>query len=530
MSIKRHHLIKILTAIFLGVLSSVLVTNGYARGAPRHKLWVVKPSQTAQVYVDHQKIVRETFPDALFGFNINYRTLEEQIWDQNAKKMKADIEELLSFFTGALYRYPGGLIANGFDWEGSSKNYSRRKLQGTIFKHTPQKVKFGINEYFDFVEQEGGRFIYVLNLVGNDSSDVTKEADKDFMAAQNGKLARYIKPLASKLNQRAYYQLGNELDRHHFEWPVEKYIERSSASIQKIHEADPNAKIVAFFREFNWTYTDKKRGVSRAEDFMGRMLTELPEIEDYSLHHYYDGVRVDGQSRNLPFWLRLTNKSINIYKDNRKGQSPNIWITEHGRQKSTNNPNKDRTNFLSSNLGGAVSVADYLTAITLVPEIKGASLHGLNAGPWQLFDYSVKHRDLRPLPLYWALRVLRKNQFKKVLASYNAGPNTSKYAGGYDIRTVAFQGEGNDIAIWAINRSSAKAPLKVTYKPLRGQKISVKHYYLSGRAGIDKDSPLMEPKLMLDDTSVYATQADKSGIITLELPPSSVSTFILTGQ
>ena len=86
------------------------------------------------------------------------------------------------------------------------------------------------------------------------------------------------------------YQLGNELDRAEYQWPVEKYVERSQLTMNAISEVDPDARFVAFLRDFDWTYkgTQRLRGKSKFTDLIPEVLQGLPAVNDFSLHFYYD--------------------------------------------------------------------------------------------------------------------------------------------------------------------------------------------------------------------------------------------------
>ncbi len=498
------------------------VTQSVAAGTPLD----VKPSDAVTVNVDPQTVVRPAFPDKLFGFNINYRPFQEQLWDDHAGRVYKQVGNYLGEFPGAIYRYPGGLVADGFDWTNAIGPEDRRAPQRTVFNMPPAKIMFGIDEYLAMLKQVNGSFWYVLNLVGTDPLDPKKEADENQVAASNGRLSRYM--LDRVPDQTRYYQLGNELDRDGYEWPVDKYVSRARKTIDAIHSVDKDAQFVAFLRDFVWTYKkDKNRGVSRPEQFMGDVLKGLPEIHDYSLHHYYCGKREDGKSRDVTFWLKQVTASIRTYRSTR-GDDPSIWITEHSRQMSSDQPAKDLTVQYSSNLGGALCTADYLIAIAQVPQVKGAVWHGLNAGPWQLFDASVHYNDLRPRPVYWALRVLRGMDLPIVLQTVTSSPNRSGSSGGYDVRAVAFSNETREkLGLWLVNYYTRPVSARIIYKPLASQTVDVKHSFVEGQEGRDPDDLNVPPDqtLQTQETRAKVTQ---EGVLTLTLPPASVSSFTVT--
>jgi hypothetical protein len=184
---------------------------------------------------------------------------------------------------------------------------------------------------------------------------------------------------------------------------------------------------------------------------------------------------------------------------------------------------------VTSNLAAAVSTADLLIALAQMPEVKGAAWHGLNAGPWQLFDASTQHNDLRPRPVYWGLRVLRAIDLPIVLRTATSSPNLGKYAGGYDVRAVALTNTERDVlGLWLVNRAWSNTTVELRVASWMDRPVTIQHYYVAGEAGRDPDDPRMTPKIELKPKPV-CDEFSGSGTIQLELPPSSVSSFLITG-
>lgn len=488
----------------------------------------IKPSAQVVVEINAGSVIRSTFPGKLFGFNINYRSFQDQLWDNESDQVYQHVLDNMSVFPSAIYRYPGGLVANGFDWTNAIGPIEHRLPQHTIFKKPPAKVRFGLDEYLALLKEVKGSFWYVMNLVGVDPMRPMQEGGEIQVALKNRQLAQYL--LTNDPGQERYYQLGNELDRHRYEWDAEKYVSRSRKTMDAIRTIDKEAKFVAFLRDFTWTYKhDKSRGVSRPETFMATVFKGLPEVQDYSLHHYYNGKRKDGKSRDLTFWLKLLEKSIQDYRLLR-GMDPNIWITEHARQMSSRRPAKDLTVHYTSNLGGTLSTADYLIAIAQIPQVKGAVWHGLNVGPWQLFDARVHYNDLRPRPIYWGLRALRAMDLPNVLETHTASPNRSGYQGGYDVRAVAFADESRQqLGIWLVNYHAEPQSVQVRYQPLSGQAVDLRHHFISGQAGRSPDDMSVTPNQVLL-TEELSKKFSQEGVLMLEAPPTSVSSYLIKGK
>ncbi len=502
----------------------LLMLSGQIFGQPAGDI-AVKTAAKIQIEVDSEAVVREQLPKELFGFNINYMSFQNQLWDKKAAQVYPAIVDSLKMFPSAIYRYPGGLVANSFEWDQSVGPASNRAKQETIFKSPPQQALFGLDEYLHFLQQVDGRFLYVLNLVGKDPKNPLQEAGEQDVANKNRALASYI--IGKIADQPRYYQLGNELDRSKYEWDANKYISRSRKTIDAIKSVDKDAHFVAFLRDFVWKYkNDKSRGESAPNAYMRAILTGLPEVTDYSLHHYYNGKRTDGKSRSVAFWLKLLEKSIVDYRAIR-GTDPNIWITEHARQMSSEKASSDLTSQYVSNLGGALSTADYMIAIAQIPQIKGAVWHGLNAGPWQLFDASVRYKDLRPRPIYYGLRALHEMGLPMVLNTHTSSTNISGYESGYDVRAVAFKDKSGDkLGLWLVNHSAKVQKANLRYMPLASRDVVLERFYIAGPEGKSADDLNIEltDNVASDKTSMHFS---KDGFVEIEIPPSSVSTYLM---
>lgn len=490
--------------------------------------WKIKSAPQPELEITG-RVVRPDTPSQLFGFNINFRQFQDQLWTKDQTPEKG-IVEALKPFAGAIYRYPGGSVSNAFHWKESLGPLESRATQSSFYQKRPAVVRFGIDEYLQFVEDVGGKPWYVLNLVGTELTSPMKLAETKEMAESNAALASYLLENVDPKHLPLPLQLGNELDRSRYEWTAKMYSDRANAVIDQFEKREFIDQIqpVNFMRDFRWNYRrDKTLTDGKSKVFMSGVLDEMGSDNHYSLHHYYDGDRSDGKSRTIPFWLRHLSSSIKDHKD-LSGKPAQIWITEHGRQPQSKQPGKDDSKFSTSNVAAAISSADYLIALTQFAEVKGAVWHGLNAGPWQMFDFSVKHFDLRPRPIYWGFRVLRKVGLENSLESINRGPNLSGYAGGYDVRSAAFSNDdGTKLGIRVVNRAKKIHNFRIKYPALADKKVDIKRYSLSVGANESPESKEDNYTVELDPKPLRG-QFDKAGYLTVELQPSSVSSFIIT--
>jgi len=107
-------------------------------------------------------------------------------------------------------------------------------------------------------------------------------------------------------------------------------------------------------------------------------------------------------------------------------------------------------------------------------------------------------------------------------------PNVSGYAGGYDVRTVGFASEDqSQLGLWAVNRAAKATELELNAATWKNRKVEVKHYYVSGEPGVDPDDPDVKIEMELSP-AVTSASFSATGALKLRLPPSSVSSFLIS--
>ena len=483
--------------------------------------------RTVEVLIDEQQVVRHDDLDALFSFNINHYRFERDLLQPDGSVAERPVEALQPF-AGVFYRYPGGLLANSFWWDRATGDRAQRLPQASVDHSGPEPVLFGIEEYRRFLQQVDGQPWYVLNLLGWSDRQPDFELPADEVTESNARLAAYLAEVFGD-DAPVYFQLGNELDRAVYQWPVEKYVERASASMAVIRREFPNARFVAFLREFDWTYKgkdDPRAGSkSRSKDFIPAVLKGLPDVNDMSFHFYYDDPGADRRVKRVGSRLRQIKSAIDVARKARRGTAPNLWITEHARGINKEIGQSMARASVTSNLSGAISSADFLIALTQIPEVRGAFWHGLNAGPWQVFDATIEHKDLRPRPVYWGYRVLRSVMLEETLHTETGKQPEAQYSDGYDVRAAAFRSaDGNTVGLWVANRRNEAVTLDVRYASLANSDVSVRTFVMHGEAQGNADSD--DPVVDLDAGPVPA-RFDSAGRLGLVVEPFSVTAFEL---
>lgn len=478
-------------------------------------------SQTADVTINiSDQVLRPDVPATLFGFNIRWNMLQRDLWDSKNDALYPDVLEHLSEMPGTYYRYPGGLVANYFDWERSTLDKSKRG-DAVVSRHDPIPL-FGVGEYLSMLKQLDAKLLYTLNLTGARSKKMFSERSLSEVAASNARLARYLKDNMASDSKRIY-QLGNELDRSHYEWSHDKYIKRSRASIDAILKEDEQAEFIAFLREFNWRYRDGRGGMSRWQDFTREVLQELPQVRNFSIHLYYDDyIRKGGIFFHIPDALARIDRVLKIAKETRPNEKIDVWITEHSKRAIIDKHNEQREKYRTTNLAATLSTADFLIAIAQIPEVKGASLQALNGVARQIFDARIKHRDRRPRPVFYAPRLLSIDAKGQVLKTTTDGSNNSEYLGGYDVRATAIQNTPQQITLWVVNRANKSLNADTLLKRFGGKTVDIQHRYIAGKTGSDANTETDDFSVFLKAPTHHGL-VDSQGVLTLSLPPLSVS-------
>lgn len=509
----------------LGVVVTlfVLMAGGWAvttHGANVDWDWfsrTVEGREGALVKTDNV-VVRGRLPDHFISFNMNYITFEMNYWDAAKGQVKPEVVEAMRSFPGAVYRYPGGLIANAFDGEGAIGAAEQRRPQRTVSWKEGTPARFGPEEYFSFLTQVGGQSWYVLNLLGWDGETLYKELPSVDMAASNGRLADFRRAHDHTTGIPRYYHLGNELDRSEFQWPTDKYIQRSLASIAAVRKADPGAQFVPFLRDFDWHYRGRS-GTSTSKDFARDVLTALPDVQDFSLQLYYDRPKEEGKTFDVQWRLGLFKKII-AQTTALRGKPYRVWITESAKQKPQKAPPAYRLE-TTSGITGAVASADFLIAMTQLPEVQGVFCHALGGGHWwDLFRTNAGR--IEPTPVYWAYRLLRENMGGSVLKTETVGPNLSKYDGGYDVRSVVLRNKDGALTVWAINRAGKPTSLSLALSDFAGRRVSVRHGFVAAKTpggGLESEMDIVRRSI----DSPIEQVVPASGQLQLQLPAQSVS-------
>lgn len=478
----------------------------------------VNRSFSYSINVESDHVTRQLSPE-YFGFNLEWVGFQWSLWDMQKNVLRPEVAGYLKAFPGAVYRYPGGTIANEMNWRDAVGELDARPQKSYVPWMRPFVAKFGLKEYLNFVEQVNGKAWYVANIYGN----VNEEFTSSILSVEAGELAKYIHHYNETETVPIFrWELGNELDRGHYKWSPEKIAKVSEIVASKIQSNDQNAKFVSLMQEYD---AQAEKGI-RASEYNQRIAENLKHLTDeFAMHVYYDG-KPGGQP--IPSRIKAICGAILDAKLAMPKSSPSIWLTEHARvpPNAWVDPNWKKSWPQTADLEAAIGVTDLMIVGTQIPALKGAFIHSLHgtSGPWPLFHFNKSATALHPSVVYWALKMTRESMLENVLPTTTFSRNKSDYDGGYDLRaTVMTNPNHTKYSIWAINRSGNQVNTKLTGSMFINKTVDTQIVMLSDeneRANNYIDASRIKPIVKRKKLSF-----DSSGNTVVILPPYSVNTF-----
>lgn len=404
--------------------------------------------------VDVQQVLVPSRSAQIFGFNVPWQEFQDPYIRKG--EVRAEVLEALRPFAGALYRYPGGSPANWFEW---------RKAVGPLGSRRPQHYNFGQHavasfgypEFLRFARQVDGTALLTLNIAGE------HQRPRDDAWAQDNVLG-LMRWMASPDGAGCvggdgcpvrYWELGNEVDIEPYHWSAERYAARAAAIVPAAAKEFPQAVWVAHGKSAPW---DGEPAARRFNDELARLLPQ--QIRLSANHPYYDGI-------DIPTAKRYIDEINESWSRRRPGAA--ALVTEHARWPGMPLIGKWEDNWAEAdNISGAISTADFQLAVMADPKVLATNLHTISAvGPWKLFRWDRRRDRIFASPLYWALRVLRDDLRRDVVAVQPALVPGRAYGGGYDMRLLAMSDGGANGTLLGVNRSSRPVRLDIDWQGFR---------------------------------------------------------------
>lgn len=502
-----------LAFLFMAVLTSADSTAVVIKACPSQVL--VKRAESSAITVDSERPLRRLAPE-FFGFNLEWVEFQASLWNMPSGKVRADVADWLRAFPGAVYRYPGGTIANSMDWRDTTGVPTERPSRQFVSWTGPFPARFGLDEYLNFVRDVNGQAWYVVNIFGDSSGETSPR----IRAAQAGQLSAYLaQKRQDGLPGILRWELGNELDRGEYRWSSEKLAAAAKLVADEIQRSDPQARFVSLMQDYP---AQGDLGISTSQ--YNRRLASALRVPagEYAKHVYYDG-KPGGPP--VPNQVKAICEAVADAKAVASKRTPAIWLTEHASvpPNAWVDPAWKKSWPRTGDLGAAIGVADMVIAAAQIPAVQGAFVHALHGsdGPWPLF-HMTKNSSVHPGAVYWALRILRDSMLEDVLPTTTSSPDNSRYDGGYDLRTVVLaDAERKRYAVWAVNRSGQPLATRLSIPAVKNMKLAGKHVWLAD--GNSRANNYLAGNRVQPAENLIELTFDQTGSATVTLPPYSVS-------
>ena len=410
-----------------------------------------QPAVEIEIKIYPDRLIRSNLNKELFGFNAPWPDFQMGYFRNGT--VRPEVIEWLKPFKDAVYRY-----SLGTDWTAAVGQASKRP---NILLDYGQKAKaeFGIDEFSEFVKKVDGKALFIINMNGEYKEGPGSGAIKENTLG----LMKYIKDesrfrcVGGPGCRVLAWELGNEMDFPPSKWTAEKYSEQALEIVQAASPIYPEIKWIANGKTAPWD--TRSIGYQKFNKKIAEKLAN--KVVGIAIHPYYDGISV-------PDAMSYVSKYASTWHEARTDAE--VYVTEHARWPAMPKTGKWQDNwYMTTNIDGAISTADFMLAMLDEKSIRNANWHGLSAnGPWQLFSWDRTSDVLRPTPLYWALRKMRESFLDDMIAVEYQQPERPAYYGGYDIRIVGMKStDGKILSINGVNRSNSnlKTNIKIVGKP-----------------------------------------------------------------
>jgi len=204
----------------------------------------------------------------------------------NVHGMRADVIALLKELGFTVYRWPGGLFVNDYNWRNAVGDRDRRppQLNTAYWSEDVESNDFGLDEFLAFCREVGAEPYVVVSATGSDDARMAAEEVEYLNGAPDtpmGKL-RAANGHPQPYNVR-FWGIGNEM------WGVtslEDYIEQHNRIAEAMRAVDPNIKLIAVGGiEFE--------GIQPGHSWSRDMLEHCADNMDFISEHLYGPSRPD---------------------------------------------------------------------------------------------------------------------------------------------------------------------------------------------------------------------------------------------
>jgi hypothetical protein len=389
----------------------------------------------------------------VLGFNLEVVPFEKDFWDPARHQIQADVMAALTGVRGAVFRYPGGSVANRIDLLATLG--VERSAQALADWRGPSPVRFGLQEYARFSSELQSPLWLVLNVLGSEQRPLPPE-----VLAQNN---RRIVASLGDVRRIQRVELGNELFLPRQKMTGDEYGARVLPTAKLLRSEFPSLRPVVALAGFDM-------GPMKADAFNTGVIEAIgTEGFDYAFHYYYDG-----PPGGLPMQRTLANLCQKIdWLQRRTGADPAVWITEHGRWPG-GRVSDDNWKALWPNSydhAAALSSAEFVLATAQVAAVRGVFLHAMvgSGGPWHQLARGADGK-LATTATFEAQKLLQVMQSARVLQTAVTAP---ELASGPAARAAAIRAADGKLTLLITQRASQPSQATLRIPEFKGRTVDV---------------------------------------------------------
>ncbi len=238
----------------------------------------------ARVRIDAAALGHKVNP-LLFGMHIEWVDNGNGLLDAEQPRLRSEVIDLLKPLGVPLFRFPGGIHADYYDWQDGLRRPERRGESANAFTGKAERHRFGTPEFARLLLATGAESLITANY-GTGSPELA---------------GGWARALSKARVEARYWEVGNEIyladpnadapNGRAIHRPPERYAEDYPAFRQAIREALPQAQVGAIAHFDTGAFPLAPEG---NRDWSERMLAALRTKVDFlAVHNGYAPVIID---------------------------------------------------------------------------------------------------------------------------------------------------------------------------------------------------------------------------------------------
>jgi alpha-N-arabinofuranosidase len=505
------------------------------------------PSGVVRLAVDAGRVEREVNP-WLYCMHIEWVEDGLGLLDRKRPALREEVVSKLRALEIPLFRFPGGIHADYYDWKLGIGPPEQRGQSENVFTGKAERHRFGTPELAALLRATGASALITANF-GTGSAE------------QAGEWASY---LAQQKIPAPLWEVGNEIylsgpktrapNGHRIYHSSEEYSGRFALYRQAIQKALPSARAgaIAYLDEGafrlapaeNQGWSDKMlRGLSSRVDFVATHDAYAPVILDGSNDFATDRKRREAY-RSLYAAAEQTREDLNKLASRVDALSPAnrgvpLAVTEFGPLFGVSNDPKRQSVFVdqSRTLAAALYVASLLDVFIGHPRVM-AACYTNPIHKWYGSLLTDAEGGLVVTPTYHVYELYRHRFYRSLLRAQFEDASVPRFEAARlglvnprgkvpeVLGKASRSDDGRRVAVLLVNRSlDRELPAEIALSGFSAGRVDCQVLSASSPSAINGPR-LTETTLSEGDIAPRALPCTGRGIIELKLPPSSVVSVV----